>query len=89
MKTIAISGRSNLFRLALVAGGLAALYLYRRNGGKMSTLVTQGRDYLNQARDFVQTKAPAIGSASNSDMGSMRSREISASPEQLDSMPAT
>ena len=40
MKTIDISSRGNLIRVAAVIGGLATIYLYRRGGGSLTKLVS-------------------------------------------------
>lgn len=51
MKTISISNRSNLLKVLGVVGVLSAIYLFRRRGGTVSGLITQGKGLAGRVKD--------------------------------------
>ena len=51
MKTISINNRANLLKVLGVVGALTALYFYRRRGGSVTSLISQGKDLAGKVRD--------------------------------------
>lgn len=81
MKTVAFNrSRGTMFTTLLVLGGLAALYFYRRNGGKISTLVAGASEKIT---DLTRTANEVLDKAQG-----FTSREISTSPEDMDRIAA-
>ena len=51
MKTISINNRSNLLKVLGVVGVLGAIYLFRRRGGTVAGLITQGKGLAGRVKD--------------------------------------
>ena len=51
MKTISINNRSNLFKVLGVVGVLGAIYFFRRRGGTVSGLITQGKGLAGRVKE--------------------------------------
>jgi hypothetical protein len=88
MKTIP-RNTSSLLTSLFVIGGLAAFYLYRRNGGEIKPLLARGADFLTTAREKINEVAPDVTQAVGGVTSRSRAHEISTSPEDMDRFPAT
>jgi hypothetical protein len=88
MKTVPRT-TSSLLTSLFVIGGLAAFYLYRRNGGQMKPLLARGADLLSTAREKINSVAPEVSEVAGGVTSRSRAHEIPMAPEDMDRFPAT
>lgn len=86
MKTISRTP-GGLFTALFVLGGLTAFYYYRRQGGQLKPLLARGTDFVNAAREKINSMAPEASTAGVTSRS--RAHEVPTAPEDLDRFPAT